>query len=63
MKLECERYETLEEAQEACSCQCPTAQEHDNTYYHCNYGNCCGFHCSVCGKFEIIYYSLLEGVH
>jgi len=51
----CERYETLEEAQEACQCQCEEAQEHqDTTYYHCPYGDCCGYHCSVCGKFETV---------
>jgi hypothetical protein len=48
----CEQYSTLEEAQLNCQCNCEESQLHDTTYYHCNYGNCCGYHCSVCGKFE-----------
>ncbi len=49
----CEKYDTLEEAQEACQCSCAES-EIGNTYYHCNYGNCCGYHCEKCGKFEVV---------
>lgn len=50
----CEWYATLKEAREACECQCEIPHPIDATYYHCNYGNCCGYHCTVCGKFEIV---------
>ena len=54
MEKYCEHYDTLEEAQRACQCQCEEPQEAETTYYHCAYGNCCGHHCSVCGKFEVV---------
>lgn len=50
----CERYATLEEARVACQCDCPEPQGRDSTYYHCSYGNCCGYHCVTCGKFETV---------
>ena len=49
----CEKYETLEQAQEVCECQCEVSGR-DNTFYHCPYGNCCGYHCCSCDKFEVV---------
>ncbi len=49
----CEMYETLEEAQEACQCQCGEPEQ-GTTFYRCNSGNCCGYHCEKCGMFEVV---------
>ena len=54
MEHYCELYETLEEAQKNCQCDCESPSEASQTYYHCNYGICCGHHCEACGKFESI---------
>ena len=49
----CEMYETLEEAQEACQCQCEEPEQ-GTTFYRCSHRNCCGHHCEKCGKFEVV---------
>uniref|UniRef100_A0A6H1ZEZ0 Uncharacterized protein n=1 Tax=viral metagenome TaxID=1070528 RepID=A0A6H1ZEZ0_9ZZZZ len=50
----CKEYKTKKEARKACQCDCSEAQEATTTYYECNYGDCCGYHCSICGKFEVV---------
>ncbi len=54
INLNCSKYETLKEARESCQCQCNEPHPVDALYYHCAYGNCCGYHCTVCGKFEVV---------
>lgn len=49
----CDHFTTLEEAQDGCQCHCDEP-ERSYTYYHCSYGNCCGYHCEKCGKFEVV---------
>ncbi len=50
----CERYDSVEQAKEACQCDCEESQPHSSIYCHCNYGNCCGYPCPTCGKFEVV---------
>jgi len=51
----CELYDTLKEARTNCECHCDKPHPEDAPYYRCAHGNCKGYHCTMCGKFEVIY--------
>jgi len=61
MERYCEQYRTLEEARLSCQCSCSERTHHEYTFYECAYGNCCGSHCEVCGKFEVVNRKQEEG--
>jgi hypothetical protein len=50
----CRLYKTVKEAKTNCECSCDKPHTFNAPYSHCNYGNCCGYKCNVCGKFEVI---------
>ncbi len=50
----CEMFDTEKEAKKACACDCETPHNYNSTYCHCAYGNCCGYKCNNCGKFEVV---------
>ena len=46
----CSRYLSEEERIKKCMCECEEPIK-GNTYYECNYGNCCGYKCQKCDGF------------